>query len=58
MGGDKMFNLTHHEKITVIYLYYYSSSGTRYQGSGENYIIWSLMICTHQILFGLSNKEK
>jgi hypothetical protein len=28
-------------------------------GSGENYIIRSLMICTpHEILFGLSNQEE
>jgi hypothetical protein len=32
--------------------------GKREQGSGENYIIKSLMICTaHPIFFGWSNRE-
>jgi hypothetical protein len=30
--------------------------GTRQQGSGEDYIMWSFILCTpHQILIGLPN---
>jgi len=33
--------------------------GTRLQGSGDDYIMWSLMICTaHAILFGLAKQEE
>jgi len=36
----------------------FGPKGMRYKGSGEDYVTWSLMLCTpHQILFGWQNQE-
>jgi hypothetical protein len=38
---------------------YMGLTGTRYQGTGEDYIMRSFIICTaHQILFRRSNQEE
>ena len=47
-----MFENRAHRKISGL-------GGTRYQGSGEDYIMRSFVICTaHQIFFWCPNKEE